>query len=261
MRFNDISPHLIYINYLQCEKGFYTKERFLANPYFLYVHKGSGRYIIDGKSYAASTGDLFYCRQGVGNTIIADTQDPFLLSGLDFDYGTLRQGESFTDFTGFPPRGNLTADGFSRTLIGKMIDVFSNRRTYSGELCDGLLKSFLFYLADRTLFTSREQEGLPLLLSYLSDHSHREVTLSELSGIFNYHPSTIERMIRSGTGLSVRQYQIDQRIKKAMDLLVYSRKPISEIAGLCGYGSVFYFSRQFKEKTGRTPSEVRNIPR
>ena len=72
------NPKLYQMNYLQCQRGFKTKERLAAMPYFLYVHKGKGTFIIGENQYSCEAGDLFlslrrneyhYC--GYGSSIFA----------------------------------------------------------------------------------------------------------------------------------------------------------------------------------------------
>jgi AraC-like DNA-binding protein len=48
---------------------------------------------------------------------------------------------------------------------------------------------------------------------------------------------------------------LDARIEKARALLEYGHKSVTEVAELCGFSSIHYFSRKFKKKTGVSPSE------
>ena len=46
----------------------------------------------------------------------------------------------------------------------------------------------------------------------------------------------------------------EQLIEKAVSLLGYSKISVTETAKLCGFSSVHYFSRKFKERTGVNPT-------
>ena len=52
-----------------------------------------------------------------------------------------------------------------------------------------------------------------------------------------------------------KQYIIDVRMKKAKQMLRASNLAVTEIAYMCGFTSLYSFSRAFKDKTGQTPSE------
>lgn len=259
VKLSNISPVLITINLFPCENGFYTNERFLPNPYFLYIHKGNGLFIINNIKYYAHKGDLFFCPKGIGNTIIADTETPFLLSGIDFDFTASKYNASFEDFEGYKPQMNITSNNFALQLINEMIKAVKNHTPYSTEYANSLLKSFILFTAQMVKSEqASSRTNVKELLNFIENNSMRELTAAEIAKNFNYHPSSVNRIVKSMTGLSIRQYQISLRIKKAMDLLIYTNKSITEIASLCGYSNIFYFSRQFYEKTGVYPSSYKN---
>lgn len=263
MEISQINPVLKLINLFPCESGFCTNERFLPNPYFLYVHKGKGRFVINGVSYSAGIGDLFFCARGIGNTIIADDKDPFVLSGIDFFFtknSTLCTDiDNFEDHVGFFPKINIASQRFAEMLIHEMIEEYNHKKSYSAGYSDALLKTFIILIAGISHSISNPgQSNIQEILEYIRQNTDREVTLSELSKVFNYHPSSINRMVGCYTGMSVRQYQIDIKIKKAMDLLLYTQKSISEVSAMCGFNSIFYFSRLFTQKTGMMPSAYRS---
>ncbi len=59
-------------------------------------------------------------------------------------------------------------------------------------------------------------------------------------------------------GVSISQDIISSRIKQACNLLRTTYLSIGDISSKCGYCSSSYFMKQFKEKTGLTPSTYRN---
>ena len=74
---------------------------------------------------------------------------------------------------------------------------------------------------------------------------------------FSFHPNYINRMLRAWSGYSLHQYVLNLRMKKALDMLVYTSVPLGNIAALVGYEDVSYFTRIFKKKMGSTPGQVR----
>lgn len=245
------------INLYQCEKGFATGERVFDFPYLLYVHKGKGVYKIGGAAFEGNMGDLFYCPAGAGNTILADREDPFLLSGIDF---RLKEtGDAAFDIA---PRTNILADSFLVSLINRMVSEFALGRVRSREICNALLTAILLEL-QRIANTGRpgRENVQSSMLAYLRDNMRRTVGSEELAAAFSYHKSTVNRIVTAATGMSPREYQISSRIRMAEELLAYSNRTLNEIASLCGYASQIFFSRQFREKTGRTPGEYRRSRR
>jgi AraC-like DNA-binding protein len=58
-------------------------------------------------------------------------------------------------------------------------------------------------------------------------------------------------------GMSPAQYLIQSRIDRAHQLLTESGMTVTQTAAALGYADVPYFSRQYKHRTGRTPSQDR----
>lgn len=81
---------------------------------------------------------------------------------------------------------------------------------------------------------------------YISDVVHHEYTY--LSSLF----SSVE-------GRTRENYFIEQRIKKAKELLIYDQLTLSQIALELEYSSVAHLSTQFNKITGLTPAYFKEI--
>jgi AraC-like DNA-binding protein len=58
-------------------------------------------------------------------------------------------------------------------------------------------------------------------------------------------------------GLSIKQFQLQQRILHAKRKLVTTNLPIKAIAQQCGFATEKYFFAYFKQKTGLSPGNYR----
>ncbi len=72
--------------------------------------------------------------------------------------------------------------------------------------------------------------------------------------------SYFRKMFKKYTGVSPGQYHLEMKILRAKELLLNSGMSIKEIAYSLGFQSIYYFSRVFKQKQGRAPSEFRKMP-
>lgn len=62
------------------------------------------------------------------------------------------------------------------------------------------------------------------------------------------------------TGMAPKEFVTDFRLKKAIELMNQNREmPITEIAAKVGINDPVYFSRAFKQKTGITPTQYRDV--
>ena len=69
----------------------------------------------------------------------------------------------------------------------------------------------------------------------------------------------LSQLFSSIEGRTIESYLIDQRIERVKELLKYGELTVSEIAWKLQYSSVQHLSKQFKQKTGLTPSQFRSM--
>ncbi|SHI43791.1 helix-turn-helix domain-containing protein [Wenxinia saemankumensis] len=91
----------------------------------------------------------------------------------------------------------------------------------------------------------------------LGEHSQRLSSLEELSEGLGVSYPTLRRLFLRQTGMSMKQYQTEVRIRRACELLRSSDRSIKEIAGHLGYNSAYHFSARFRHATGLPPTDWR----
>ncbi|GHU89846.1 hypothetical protein FACS1894155_07430 [Bacteroidia bacterium] len=67
------------------------------------------------------------------------------------------------------------------------------------------------------------------------------------------------RKINDATGMSIKEFILDMRMKRAAQLLKNSHYNISEIAVMTGFNESKYFSTCFKKHYGMTPTEFKSL--
>ena len=99
------------------------------------------------------------------------------------------------------------------------------------------------------------------LSNYIAANLSNDLSINTLSRVFNYTPGHIWRIFRSATGLSPTQFVTLRRLEKACELLTTTDQTIEMISHAVGFGSASYFTRVFKQKIGRTPTQFRAAQR
>ena len=69
--------------------------------------------------------------------------------------------------------------------------------------------------------------------------------------------SGLQRKLKQTMGITPQDLLKEARIKRACQLLRETDKNVSEVAYACGFTDPKYFSRSFKQSTGKSPSEFR----
>ncbi len=94
--------------------------------------------------------------------------------------------------------------------------------------------------------------------SYLRNHYTSNPTLTELADKFELNPSYLSYVFKSKRGKSPTDYMIELRIEEAKRLISeFPRLLFKDIAEQVGCSDPYYFSKQFKQGTGQTPTEYK----
>jgi AraC family transcriptional regulator len=104
---------------------------------------------------------------------------------------------------------------------------------------------------------TRQQASIRKVLSFISHNPREPCTLKQLSRVACFAPFHFHRIFREATGLPVHDYVRRLRLEQSAYLLLYSTRPIIEIALHIGYQSNEAFTRAFQHVYGTSPSHFR----
>lgn len=131
------------------------------------------------------------------------------------------------------------------------------------DLCSKELYSLLLDLSGNVrrlpMNPVAENSGLiKEIILYLEDHYAEDISLDDLSVQFHKTPEYLCSSFKSVTGETIMHYLRRIRIHHAKVLLMEAPDAgIKEVSVSCGFNSVSYFGRVFKEVTGYTPQGYR----
>ena len=95
------------------------------------------------------------------------------------------------------------------------------------------------------------------LLSFVQGNFMNDIGIKDIAFACACSESTVSHLFKSNTGMSVKEYIIDLRIKQAKKLLTATDLPVFTVAELCGFSNPNYFPTAFKKHTGKTPTDYR----
>jgi AraC family transcriptional regulator len=90
----------------------------------------------------------------------------------------------------------------------------------------------------------------------LDDHERRP-SVSALADTMDVHPVHLARQFRQAYGVSLREYQTMQLVKRATAAIVSTKAPLSRVAHDCGFADHSHMCRAFRQVTGWSPSQLR----
>ncbi len=92
---------------------------------------------------------------------------------------------------------------------------------------------------------------------WLDEKFLEPVQLASCAEAVGSHPSHLARAFRAAFGQTVGDYIRDRRLEWAYDQLEKTDRKISDIAVAAGFADHAHFSRMFKERYGKRPSDLR----
>jgi AraC-like DNA-binding protein len=137
----------------------------------------------------------------------------------------------------------------------------------SAERLLSLLKLLLLLASDNrastlTFAASQSQtsgeERIARVVTYLHSNYRDDISIEKLARIASLSRSSLHRLFRLQTRMTVSDYIAQLRIGHACALLLNCDKPISLVAEEVGYSTLAHFNRQFKAIKHQTPRQFRS---
>lgn len=237
-----------------------------TNAEICYITEGQCSFIINGISFVAEKGDVVVINSGQIHqfvykddcTIIVCTSNPMFFYNLKININAILHHITKKELENAGIATNVT-NCFE--IMGREINV---ENKYSEiifkanllELYGVLLKHFEqcdVMSANKFLIMIKYQK----ILEYISENYTENISLETLSAKFNYSTAYISAMLCSYTGVNFKSYLDNIRIQKAIDLLLTTDMPITEISSNVGYENIRTFNNVFKKLLGKTPTDYK----
>ena len=101
-------------------------------------------------------------------------------------------------------------------------------------------------------------EEIAAVIDYIEEHLMEEkMDLESIASIFHYSRYHLHRMFASVAGFPLHTYLTRRRLTEAARLLVWTDRPVLEIALASGYETQRSFSRAFQKYFQHSPSRYR----
>ena len=99
------------------------------------------------------------------------------------------------------------------------------------------------------------------ITDYYEAHITEHIKVEHLCKEFAIGRSHLQRIFREQTGYGAIEYFCQMRISVAKRCIRENKMNLTDTAAALGYTSIYYFSKQFKKITGRSPSQYQKMVR
>lgn len=244
---------------------------------FFHIEKGSGVITVNGEKYNFSNKTTMFLPSG--SVYSFEYDDPNIkIYVMNFDFteefsyienslGTpnfknhdkekIIKGDRPDEFSGFliKEKVNIVPE------LEKICDLYMTQQNYYRESASALLKTCLVEFTKKDA-DSKNYRLSDEVMNYVYDHySESDLTNNRIADFFGYHPYYLNNVIKSTTGKTLHKQLVDYRLSVAANYLVTTEWDVNTVAWKSGFGTVSYFIKAFREKTGTTPHKYRKIYR
>ena len=84
---------------------------------------------------------------------------------------------------------------------------------------------------------------------------YKNLTNEYLASVCGISETRLARIFKKKFGFPIKKYIIQKKMNYACELLRLNRYSVAQIADMCNFSDVYFFSKQFKAHTGTTPTE------
>lgn len=131
----------------------------------------------------------------------------------------------------------------------------SKKEGYYFESVSLLYRIFAEMQKDTSIPNRHKSKIAPAIEVIHCEFLTRDFSLNELAAMCGMGESYFQKLFKEIYGISPKKYIIQLKINHACDLLRLERYTVTQIAELCNFSDIYFFSRQFKEYMGITPTQ------
>jgi len=121
-----------------------------------------------------------------------------------------------------------------------------------------LLTSLTSFFSDSNQIKSH-LSAIEKIHFYIAENYQLPLTLNDLSQVGSLSEKYLSRRFKDRYGETPIYFRDSLRIESACELLRGSNYSVGDIAGKCGFFDIYYFSKIFKKRMGKSPGEYRKF--
>lgn len=248
-----------------CDGTYRIKRQDSAETVLEYVVEGRGYLNVNGENYAATAGDVYILRKKTTHTYWSDTKAPWVKIFFNIR-GSLAEKLLDEYQLGGTGKVVLEANGMEEDFR-EMLEGLKDNTVSQTERFDKATVKFLEILQKLTNkqrvagirkgnVMSVESE-MNTLIEYITMNPKRIVSNQELADVIFHSKDYVIKRFFANFGVTPYDYQIQQKIFSAKNMLANMNLSVKEIANSLGYDDQHYFSYMFKKRCGMSPTQYR----
>jgi len=177
-----------------------------------------------------------------------------------------QQGDCIDIFfdTDIPISGEAFAIKLSEnTIVGnlfkKLFSVWVSKNEGYYFECVSLLYKIFAQMQKQNYIPQNQYNTIKPAIEHIEENFLKDkISVPYLAKMCTISVAYLKKLFLKKFGVSPIKYIIQLKVNHACDLLRSGRYTITQVSDICGYDNVYYFSRQFREYMGISPTEFKN---
>ncbi len=147
-----------------------------------------------------------------------------------------------------------------KKLFNNLYSVWTSKTESYYIKCMAILYNLIFLIISQKTYLPKEKAELisPAIKYIEENYLLKEFDYKKLSSLCGLSYSYFKRLFIAKNKLSPVKFVTNLKIEHAKELLSTKLYTVSEIATICGYDNVYYFSNVFKKTVGISPEKFKN---
>ena len=248
-----------------CDGTYRMKRQESAETVLEYIVEGRGYLNVDGENYAATKGDVYILRKKTTHIYWSDAKSPWVKIFFNIR-GSLAEKILEEYKLGTKGKVVLNGEGLEDDFREMLARVSDNTITQA-ERFDGAAVDFLKIIIKLANLERMRgnlkgdlmsvEDEMNKLIEYITMNPKRIVSNQELGDVIFHSKDYVIKRFFANFGVTPYEYQIQQKIFSAKNLLGHTKMSVKEIASSLGYDDQHYFSYMFKKRCGLSPTQYR----
>lgn len=227
------------------------------------VKGGSATLALPDTTYELSWGDCLVLPMDNYYTGRHDPTDPLLVPWVRFDFVDRGGGVWVPTAAQLPQYRHIDSITFLSRLLDRCVEAFTWERD-DPTLAEHWLRSALLEIVgidqrggSYAGIKGEQESQIDDVCELIRQTPEKWYRIEELAAHMYMTPDHFIRVFRQSVGVTPGEFMIQSRIEAARNLLRFTNHNIARIADMLGYRDVYFFSKQFRQRAGLSPSNYR----
>lgn len=227
-----------------CSFGWHLDEHVYQRNALALIIQGDILYTINQKEYHATQGNLVYMPSGSIRKATPSKDCVFVAMDFNLKKGQFR----------LPTVSKVSLTERVNSLLKSIeyhwLQMNERDRIKAHILFLDLIHELLFNKVE-----NHSNRHVDRIKRYVTENFSVSITVEELANYVELSPAYCGTLFKKEEGRTILDYVNNIRINHAATLLTEGGYSMSQIADMCGFKDVYYFSKTFKKQMGLSPKK------